>query len=221
MSYLNQAHDPRRRATAVVTVGAVHAVLAVGLITGLTINVDRIIPSVIEATNIPLDPPRPEPTEPPPPQPDPIAYVPPAPVPPIPLPPVPGPTYEEFDPTRLIVDEVPYIPAPRPTVQPAPPAPIAPPKRAVPRNGNWITDDDYSRRAILDEAEGSVGFRLVIGTNGRVSSCELTRSSGHGVLDDATCKLISNRARFDPATDETGARVVSTYSGSVLWQLPD
>ncbi|HEY6815649.1 MAG TPA: hypothetical protein VI168_08935, partial [Croceibacterium sp.] len=137
MSYLNQAHDPRRRATAIVTVGAVHALLAVGVVTGLTINADRIIPDIIEATNIPLDPPEPEPTEPPPPKPDPINYIPPAPVPPIPLPPVPGPTYEEFDPTKLIIDEVPYFPTPGPTAQPAPPAPITPPKRAVPRNGNW------------------------------------------------------------------------------------
>ena len=40
-------------------------------------------------------------------------------------------------------------------------------------------------------------------------------------LDDATCRLISRRAQFDPATDETGARVPGTYTGSVRWELPD
>src|SRR5690606_844924 len=82
-------------------------------------------------------------------------------------------------------------------------------------------DSDYPRRAILDSAEGTVAFRLVIGTNGQVSSCELTRPSGHRALDDATCRLISRRARFDPATDETGSKVLGTYTGSVKWELPD
>jgi len=125
-----------------------------------------------------------------------------------------------FDPAK-VVEETSYFPVPTPTSQPGPTAPGLTPKRATPRNSGWIDDSDYPRRAILDSAEGTVAFRLVIGTNGQVSSCELTRPSGHRALDDATCRLISRRARFDPATDETGSKVLGTYTGSVKWELPD
>jgi protein TonB len=73
----------------------------------------------------------------------------------------------------------------------------------------------------MNEIEGTVGYRLVIGTNGRVASCELTRPSGNKALDDATCRLIASRARFEAATDETGAKVMGTYTGSVRWEIPD
>lgn len=223
MTYLNQAHDPRRRAAAIVTVGAVHALLAVGLVTGLAVDFDRIDEGRLIGTNIPLDPPKPEPSPTPSAVVDPIAYVPPAPVPPIPLPPQPGPTYEAFDPAKEAV-AVTRVPTDLgPVVQPDPPraSPGFAPKRPVPRNGNWIDDSDYPRRALVEGAEGSVGFRLVIGTNGRVASCELTRSSGNRALDDATCRLITSRARFEAATDEIGARVLGTYTGSVTWEIPD
>ena len=62
---------------------------------------------------------------------------------------------------------------------------------------------------------------MIVGTNGKVSSCEITRPSGNGQLDGATCRYISQRARFDPATDDTGAKVVGTYSGTVSWEIPD
>jgi protein TonB len=201
-------------------VGAAHAVLGIGLISGLAVDFVPLVTTTVEATNVPLDPPKPKPTEPPPPQPDRVLYVPPAPVPPIPLPPPPGPTYEEFD-RGKVVEEMTYYPMPTPSAQPGPLAPGLTPKRAAPRNGGWIDDSDYPRRALIDAAEGTVAFRLVIASNGRVASCELTRPSGHRALDDATCRLISSRARFDAATDESGARVLGIYTGSVRWELPD
>jgi len=224
MSYLNHAHDPRRRATAIVTVGAVHALLAVGLLSGLAVEFTEGVKKRFEATDFPLPQPTPEP-DPPPTTTPPVTQIPPAPLPPIPRDPPPGPIYEPLDETKLVVDPLPPYPpgpGPAPTLRPDPPAPGFTAKRAAPRNsGTWIDDRDYPPSGIRNELEGSVGYRLVVGTNGRVSSCELTRTSGHRVLDDATCRLLSNRARFDPATDETGAKVMGTYSGSVTWELPD
>src|SRR6187401_3508270 len=62
MSYLNQAQDPRRRATAMVTVGAVHALLAAGLLTGLAVNFDKIVDNRLIGVTVPLEQPKPEPT---------------------------------------------------------------------------------------------------------------------------------------------------------------
>jgi len=221
MSYLNQAQDPRRRATAMVTVGAVHALLAVGLVAGLTVQFADTIRTPLTATNVPLPPPPPEPTPPKPSQPsDTILEIPRPPI-PLPPPPAPGPVakWEEFPgPTGGEISGRTLPPLP-----PPPPSPSFTPKSARPSNSSagWISTNDYPRGPLMNEIEGAVGYRLVIGTNGRVASCELTRPSGNRALDDATCRLITSRARFDSATDESGSKVMGTYTGSVRWEIPD
>ena len=62
---------------------------------------------------------------------------------------------------------------------------------------------------------------MVVGSDGRVDACEITRSSGNAELDAATCKNVTRRARFEPATNGDGQKVVGSYSSTVRWQLPD
>ena len=49
----------------------------------------------------------------------------------------------------------------------------------------------------------------------------MTRSTGNGQLDAATCRYIERRARFEPATDESGAKVIGSYTGTVKWEIPE
>jgi protein TonB len=220
MSYLNQAHDPRRRATAIVTAGAVNALLAVGLVAGLTVDFDRIVDGKLIGVNIPLPPPpRPEPTPTPSTPIEQVSHVQPPPTPRVDVSDATPVETAKVDDAESYVSSIPDNPRVEVAIDPAQPA--FTPIRARARNGNWITDDDYPRRALIEAAEGSVGYRLVIGTNGRVSSCELTRPSGNRALDEATCRLITSRARFEPATDETGAKVLGTFTGSVRWEIPE
>jgi len=220
MSYLDQAQDPRRRATALATTAAVHAALAVAVVTGLSVAGYAPLRTYDPIIEFPVEPEPPEPAPPPPQPSDPVVTLPRAPEPPLELRPVPDPMIEPLEAAESAV--VTRLPDPVATATPRPQPSFAP-KRAVPSNGpaGWITNADYPRRALVDEAEGSVGYRLVIGTAGRVSSCELTRPSGHRALDDATCRLIAGRARFEPATDETGAKVLGTFTGSVRWEIPE
>jgi len=221
MSYLNHAHDPRRRATAVITVGAVHVVLAVGLVTGLTVDFTRIAdPPPLRATDIPLDPPKPDPSPTPSTPVEQVSHVQPPPVPKVVVSDTAPVERVEVDDAETYVSRVPETPRVEVAVGP-PPRPAFAPKRAAARNGNWITNDDYPRRALVENAEGSVNYLLVIGTNGKVSSCELTSTTGNRALDAATCRLIESRARFEAATDETGAKVLGTFRGSVTWDIPD
>jgi protein TonB len=53
-----------------------------------------------------------------------------------------------------------------------------------------------------------------------VTDCAVTASSGFAGLDKATCDTVKRRARFEPATDQTGARTTGSFSGSVSWQIP-
>jgi protein TonB len=217
---MDRKQDPRRRATAVLAVATVHAVLAVGLMKGLDIDFKRIVSPPVIGEQIPLPPP-PEPKPTPPEPTDQHEWTPTNPLPPIPFPLPPTPVPESHD-DETPTDSGPTL-DPFPPPQPPRPSPSFTPTRAVPRNGTsgWISTDDYPRQPLMNGIEGSVGYRLVIGTSGRVASCELTRPSGNRALDNATCRLITTRARFEPATDETGAKVLGTFTGSVRWDIPD
>jgi len=67
-----------------------------------------------------------------------------------------------------------------------------------------------------------VSVRIVIGTNGRVTNCQVTASSGNSDLDDTTCRLAIRNGRFDPAKDAEGNPIESTYPiPGVRWELKD
>ncbi|MCL4674383.1 MAG: energy transducer TonB, partial [Sphingomonadaceae bacterium] len=84
-----------------------------------------------------------------------------------------------------------------------------------------ITESDYKTSWINRGWAGSAGFRLQVGANGRVEGCQITRSTGHTALDEATCALVTKRARFDPARNGNGDKVSGSYTSSVLWQIPE
>jgi protein TonB len=69
--------------------------------------------------------------------------------------------------------------------------------------------------------QGTSGFRLEVGTDGRVTGCSITKSSGSSTLDEATCRLVSKRARFTPAKDSSGNAIPDSYSNRVRWQIPE
>ncbi|NCU12973.1 MAG: TonB family protein, partial [Sphingomonadaceae bacterium] len=86
-------------------------------------------------------------------------------------------------------------PAPRPVIVAAGKARAATP---IGNPATWVTRADYPPEALREQREGVVGFRLEIGPNGRVTACEVTFSSGYAPLDEATCRLLSERAIFNP-----------------------
>jgi TonB family protein len=130
------------------------------------------------------------------------------------------------EPPPIQINQIPMmqaVPVPPPPAPPPPPPEnyVAPqPARPKGNPGNWVTGNDYPSRALRDELEGSTGFRVVIGVDGRVESCVVTSSSGSPALDEATCTNVRRRARFTPATDGTGQPVTGVYSSTVRWVVP-
>ena len=39
-------------------------------------------------------------------------------------------------------------------------------------------------------------------------------------LDRATCDNVARRARFEPATDASGANVAGSYANNIRWVIP-
>lgn len=97
-----------------------------------------------------------------------------------------------------------------------------PPKPPTPKGNasRWVTTNDYPSRALREEQEGVTTVRLSVDASGNVTGCTVTGSSGSPLLDDATCKNMQRRARFNPATNGEGQPVAGSYSQSVRWQIP-
>ena len=87
-------------------------------------------------------------------------------------------------------------------------------------SGRLSGETDYPPAARRASIEGSVAVRFVVGTDGRVSGCRVTRSSGHAELDATTCRLIEQRFLYRPARDAAGRPVEETVSRTFDWLLP-
>ena len=182
MAYLEQG-SWRDRPVAAAGVIAVHAGIGLALVYGLNVATriaeDKPIIGInIEAedeTKPPVDEVKPPETST-----ETVTYV--------PQPPI------DLNPTRPTADTIPiplppstdiFTPGPLPTPMPSLGFdPVA--ARPANDRANWVTTGDYPARDIRQENEGVTGFRVVVGTDGRVKSCEITSSSGFAGLDQAT-----------------------------------
>ena len=79
----------------------------------------------------------------------------------------------------------------------------------------WITQNDYPTEALKLKQMGDVGFRLQIGSDGRVSSCAITKSSAVVALDQATCRLLSIRARFKKVRGQGS----QSFESKFFWRM--
>ena len=85
---------------------------------------------------------------------------------------------------------------------------------------NWdVFQKLYPARAIAAHEEGTVGFLVTLDSQGMVTGCQVTHSSGHPLLDEETCKIITLNAQFkaDPGLSPSQVR---TSEGVITWKLP-
>ena len=212
--------NSRNGKTATLTaVALLHIAGITALVTGLTVSWTPHVDPPLSGAQIPLDPlPLPEPvdqTKPKTPIADPLTS---APVPLVDLTPRSGPlVLPSFtppaigDPGPLVID--PPSPSPSPRFSPKSAMPLG-------RPGSWVSPNDFPTTDLRLGHTGVTRFRLGIGSDGRVTSCTITASSGWPGLDSATCARLTQRARFTPASDESGAKVAGSFASSVRWEIP-
>jgi protein TonB len=82
----------------------------------------------------------------------------------------------------------------------------------------WVTAADNLPEASRLGLDGRVFVELDVSAEGRVTGCRVVKSSGHSLLDNHTCQLLSSRAQFKPATGENGRPVAGTFAHSIGWQ---
>lgn len=91
--------------------------------------------------------------------------------------------------------------------------------KPVTEPSTWVAKDDYPAAAKRAGQEGSVGFALVVGIEGRPTDCTVTESSGSESLDAASCKALLRRARFNPAIGKRRAPMTDRWVGVISWKL--
>ncbi|MDI1295185.1 MAG: energy transducer TonB [bacterium] len=95
--------------------------------------------------------------------------------------------------------------------------------RATPSSspGGWLSDGDYPVEAMRNAWHGTAAFALVVTPSGTVENCLIMASSGHAVLDAATCRLLKQNAQFVPGRDMAGKPTTDSYRGRITWRLPE
>jgi protein TonB len=224
MSYAQRKEISGNRTVAIVIVALIHALLGYAIVTGLAYNVIKKATEDLKTFDVEEEPPPPEEIPPPP---EDMPDVPPPPTQPPPIvrtnvapPPI---RIQESIAPPVFRPPAPIVTPPAPPAPPRPPAP--PPVRTVPpqsASGNLqglIRSTDYPQQAISNEEQGTVTVSLSIGTNGRVSGCSVSSSSGSRSLDSTTCRVLTSRARFTPARDNQGNPTSGTHSQRITWRL--
>ena len=218
MSYVDQRMSPGR-VWAIVFVAILHALLGWAFVTGLAYKFVKGVQEDLKTFDVAEEPPPPE-EQPPPPeqtqQPPPIVAPPPLVRTNIMPPPI----------QTVNVAPPPIITPTAPPAPQAPPAPPPPPHRVEPARAranlsSYVSNDDYPASALSRNEEGTTGFTLTVGGDGRVTNCSVTSSSGSSALDSATCRIMRSRARFTPARDSNGNPTTDSVSARITWRIQE
>jgi protein TonB len=204
------------RVAALIIVGIIHVAVLYALVTGLAYS--SIKRAIERVTTVDVESPPPPSDTPPPPPPKDLPPPPPvvAPPPPISIAIAPPPIQTVTTPPP----PAPIIPIARPA--PPPPPPPSKARGATPKGqSGWASriQENYPPRAVREEREGRVGVTVVIGPDGKVTSCSVSNSSGSSDLDEAACSGMQRYARFNPALDDAGEPTSGRYSTTIIYKL--
>jgi protein TonB len=213
MSYAQRKELSGNRTLAIIIVAVIQFTLGYAIVTGLAYNVIKHAAENLKTFDVEEEPPPPEQPPPPPKQ-----ETPPPPV-------VAPPPIVRTAPVAPVIQTVREAPPVVITPQ-APPAPPPPPPakitKATSAKGNLqglFSGDDYPQDALRNEETGATTVSLSIGTDGRVTGCSVTHSSGSRSLDNATCRILRSRARFNPAKLSNGEPTTDSVSQTIRWQI--
>lgn len=215
MAYADQSMSGNRIA-ALVIVALIHVAVGYALVTGLAYSAAKQI--LKKVTTVDIKEPE-KPKEPPPPPPKQEQA---------PPPPVAPPVKIDVAVAPPAIQTVQVAPPPAPPVLVAAPPPVAPPPAPSQARGarpkgqaGWAAriQENYPSDALRMEKEGRVGVAVTIGSDGRVTGCTVTSSSGTPSLDRAACDGMQRYARYDPALDSAGNPTSGSASTAIVYKL--
>jgi TonB family protein len=96
---------------------------------------------------------------------------------------------------------------------------IATPAKPIGDTRSWFKDEDYPALALKKIQSGVTIARADIDSSGKLLTCVVTQGSGSKLLDDQTCRLALERARYTPALARDGSAVASVRMIRVAWGI--
>lgn len=85
--------------------------------------------------------------------------------------------------------------------------------------GRWLRSGDYPADGLGRGESAWIHFRLTIAEDGSVSGCSIQKVAQRSDFATRTCRLISERARFEPALDGAGQPTTGYYFNTVRWLI--
>ena len=86
--------------------------------------------------------------------------------------------------------------------------------------GDWLNSNDYPTDLLRAGQQGLVMVRLSVGVDGKPTQCYIQQSTRPAGFDEAVCKGLMRRARFEPALGADGKPIASYWRSSVSFQIP-
>ena len=77
---------------------------------------------------------------------------------------------------------------------------------------------DYRRLPAFNAPSGQARLAIMVGTDGRVTSCRVNDSSGHPELDSSLCAILQPRMRWIPARDTGGTPISVRVFYIATWE---
>lgn len=101
----------------------------------------------------------------------------------------------------------------------AAPASTAPLATPIGNPASWFPASAYPPEAKAAGVQGRTEFKLELDPQGRITECDIAKSSGSALLDSTTCALLVTNGRFKPAHDASGNAVAGVWQSAMVWQL--
>jgi TonB family protein len=85
---------------------------------------------------------------------------------------------------------------------------------------NYVSPYDFPLPAISAIKGGETHALVDIGADGRASNCRIIRSSGRNDIDQTSCMVLTQRARFEPARNSKGEAIAVPDYMVFRWEIP-
>ncbi len=79
--------------------------------------------------------------------------------------------------------------------------------------------EHYPPEMVRTGQGASIQTRLIVGSDGKPTSCHVQVHISHPSFEEAACDLLMRHARFEPALDASGAPVASFYTTTLVYQV--
>jgi protein TonB len=87
----------------------------------------------------------------------------------------------------------------------------------ISRPAKWISGGPTDADNRKGKFRGAVVVQFTVAANGRVANCTTARGSGDAKMDALTCRILTERGRFEPARDARGQPVSIPAHATYVW----